>query len=141
VSHAVCTLSKTALVVIPVNLGNPELLRIPGVRLAPAIASLAGMTFEILPTPKSHVPRLYKLMSPDRILTDLSPPGRFCGSSNQPASAFYGKDLRQFIIPYDEVRNSQSPEDTLLDFMQTTYEAAAALAKWDRALLEDLRYL
>ncbi len=50
-------------------------------------------------------------------------------------------DLREFILPYDEVRTAKSPEDTLLDFLQTTYEAAADLGKWDRASLEGLRYL
>ena len=50
-------------------------------------------------------------------------------------------DLREFILPYDEVRNAKSPADTLLDFLQTTYEAAADLANWDRASLEGLKYL
>ncbi len=59
----------------------------------------------------------------------------------RPAAAFYGTDLREFILPYDEVRTAASPEDTLLDFLQTTYEAAADLAKWDRPALEGLRYL
>ena len=39
-------------------------------------------------------------------------------------------------MPYDVVRQSQSPDETLLEFLQTTYEAAADLAKWDRGLLE-----
>ncbi len=59
----------------------------------------------------------------------------------KPAAAFYNMDLREFILPYDEVRTAKSPEDTLLDFLQTTYEAAADLGKWDRASLEGLRYL
>ena len=54
----------------------------------------------------------------------------------KPASAFYSTDLGEFILPYDEVRNATSPENTLLDFLQTTYEAAANLAKWDRSALE-----
>jgi hypothetical protein len=59
----------------------------------------------------------------------------------KPATAYYNTDLREFILPYDEVRQANSPEDTLLDFLQTTYEAAAKLAHWDRASLEGLRYL
>jgi hypothetical protein len=59
----------------------------------------------------------------------------------KPASAFYSADLREFILPYDEVRNAQSAEETLLAFLQTTYEAASNLAKWDRASLEGVRYL
>jgi len=53
-----------------------------------------------------------------------------------PEAAFYSSDLREFILPYDAVRKSKSPDDTLLAFLQTTYEAAADLAKWDRAALE-----
>jgi Family of unknown function (DUF5996) len=53
-----------------------------------------------------------------------------------PRSSFYSADLREFILPYDVVRQSESPDETLLDFLQTTYEAAADLAKWDRGSLE-----
>ena len=59
----------------------------------------------------------------------------------RPAAAFYSSDLREFILPYDEVRNAKSPDDILLDFLQTTYETEASLAKWDRATLEGLRHL
>jgi hypothetical protein len=63
------------------------------------------------------------------------PPG-FSGSRVGPGAAFYSGDLREFLLPYDAVRESQSPDDTLLEFLQTTYEAAANTAKWDRASLE-----
>jgi hypothetical protein len=53
-----------------------------------------------------------------------------------PATAFYSGDLREFILPYDNVRQAETPDLVLLDFMQSTYEAAANLAKWDRASLE-----
>ena len=68
-------------------------------------------------------------------------PEGFAAAPIKPVSAFYSTDLREFILPYDEIRTAQSPEDTLLSFLQTTYEAAADLAKWDRASLEGLRYL
>jgi hypothetical protein len=68
-------------------------------------------------------------------------PEGFANAPIKPACAFYSADLREFILPYDEVRNAQSAEETLLDFLQTTYEAAADLAKWDRATLEGVRYL
>jgi hypothetical protein len=68
-------------------------------------------------------------------------PEGFAKAPIKPASAFYSTDLREFILPYDEVRKAKSPEDILLDFLQTTYEAAANLAKWDRASLEGLRHL
>jgi hypothetical protein len=63
------------------------------------------------------------------------PPG-FAKALVKPDAAFYSADLREFILPYDVVRQSKSPDDTLLAFLQTTYKAAANLAKWDRALLE-----
>ena len=54
----------------------------------------------------------------------------------KPAAAFYSKDKNEFFLPYDAVRQSSSPEDALKDFLQSTYEAAANLARWDRKALE-----
>jgi hypothetical protein len=54
----------------------------------------------------------------------------------RPAAAFYSEELSEFILPYDAVRRSSAPEAQLLDFMQSTYEAAAGLAHWDRGSLE-----
>jgi hypothetical protein len=54
----------------------------------------------------------------------------------QPSAAFYSKEIGEFILPYEAVRQSASPRDTLLEFLQGTYAAAADLAKWDRAALE-----
>ena len=63
-------------------------------------------------------------------------PTGFATSPVKPAEAFYSTDLHEFILPYDVVRNSATPDATLLDFLQTTYEAAANLGRWDRAALE-----
>ena len=64
-------------------------------------------------------------------------PAGFATSQVRPREAFYSTDmLREFILPYDAVRQSESPDDTLLDFLETTYVAAADLAKWDRGSLE-----
>ncbi|MGZ8267591.1 MAG: DUF5996 family protein [Burkholderiales bacterium] len=63
-------------------------------------------------------------------------PAGFAEAAITPAAAFYSTDLREFILPYDDVRNARSPDETLLDFAQSTYEAAANLAKWDRKSLE-----
>ena len=63
-------------------------------------------------------------------------PAGFATSGVRPREAFYSKDLREFILPYDAVRQSESPDDTLLEFLETTYRAAADLAKWDRSSLE-----
>ena len=63
-------------------------------------------------------------------------PTGFTKARVQPGAAFYSNDLHEFILPYDVARQAKSPDDTLLEFLQTTYEAAANLAKWDRASLE-----
>ncbi len=44
--------------------------------------------------------------------------------------------MGEFILPYEAVRTSAAPDATLLDFLQTTYEAAAVHARWDRKALE-----
>jgi Family of unknown function (DUF5996) len=54
----------------------------------------------------------------------------------RPAAAYYHPDLREFILPYDEVRTATDPDRVLLEFLQSTYEAAANLGKWDRTALE-----
>jgi hypothetical protein len=53
-----------------------------------------------------------------------------------PAGARYEATLGEFILPYDAVRHAEEPDAVLLDFLQTTYEAAADAAGWDRAALE-----
>jgi hypothetical protein len=63
-------------------------------------------------------------------------PAGYAAMHVKPESAFYSSDLREFILPYDAVRLSATPDETLLDFLQSTYEAAADLAGWDRAALE-----
>ncbi len=54
----------------------------------------------------------------------------------QPSEAYYNNTLRLFVLPYDVVRKSSAPDETLLAFLQSTYEAAANLGHWDRAALE-----
>ena len=63
-------------------------------------------------------------------------PAGFAEAPIKPAAAFYSTDFREFILPYETVRQAASPDETLLDFLQTTYEAAAELGKWDRAAIE-----
>ena len=63
------------------------------------------------------------------------PPG-FPQARVRPASAFYNPETSGFVLLYDDVRLADKPEETLLDFLQTTYEAGANLAGWDRATLE-----
>jgi Family of unknown function (DUF5996) len=63
-------------------------------------------------------------------------PAGFKDNTIQPAKAFYSAAKGEFFLMYDDVRLSNSPEQTLLDFCQSTYEAGANLAHWDRAELE-----
>jgi hypothetical protein len=63
------------------------------------------------------------------------PPG-FREAAVRPQAAHYHPPLNEFILMYDDVRNAPSPTAALLDFCQTTYEAAARLGKWDRARCE-----
>jgi hypothetical protein len=63
------------------------------------------------------------------------PPG-FASAAVGPREAFYSADLHEFILPYDAVRHAADPDRVLLEFLQSTYVAAADLARWDRAALE-----
>jgi hypothetical protein len=63
-------------------------------------------------------------------------PEGFKDAPVKPGGAFYSGDLGEFLLPYDEVGKADRPDDVLLDFLQSTYEAAANLAKWDRQALE-----
>ena len=54
----------------------------------------------------------------------------------RPEAAFYHPELKEFILMYDRVRGADSPERMLLEFLQSTYEAAATLARWNREELE-----
>ena len=55
----------------------------------------------------------------------------------EPAAASYDETLGEFILPYRAVRTSDDPDQMLLTFFQSTYEAAAELARWDRSALEE----
>ena len=57
-------------------------------------------------------------------------------ASIRPAAAFYSNELSEFLLYYDDVRNAPNPDEALMEFLQSTYEAGANLAKWDRASLE-----
>jgi hypothetical protein len=63
------------------------------------------------------------------------PPG--CREATiQPDAAYYHLDLSEFILPYEAVRTSPSPDQMILDFFQSTYEVGTILGGWDRAALE-----
>jgi len=63
-------------------------------------------------------------------------PAGYAQARITPAGAYYHKDLREFVLPYEVVRRAPDPEAALLEFAQSTYEAAADLAQWDRNALE-----
>ena len=54
----------------------------------------------------------------------------------RPSAAFFGDAQGEFILPYDAVRTAPDPDKALLDFLHSTYEAAAIAANWDRDALE-----
>ncbi len=64
------------------------------------------------------------------------PPG-FAQAKVKPGAASYNTQLREFTLPYDAVRTAKSPDQELLDFAQSTYDAASSLGKWERAALEE----
>ncbi len=55
----------------------------------------------------------------------------------RPTAAYYDTGVNEFLLPYEAVRTSSDPDATLLDFFQTTYDAVAEAAGWDRDALED----
>jgi Family of unknown function (DUF5996) len=63
-------------------------------------------------------------------------PEGFAAAKVAPAAAFFSKELGEFLLPYDAVRTASDPDAALMDFLQSTYDAAADLAKWDRKALE-----
>lgn len=63
-------------------------------------------------------------------------PDGFSKARVSPSGAYYANELGEFVLSYDEVRKAASPDDVLLEFLQSTYEAAAALSDWDRTALE-----
>lgn len=63
-------------------------------------------------------------------------PDGYRDATVRPAAASFEPNLGEFILPYTAVRTAADPDAVLLEFLQSTYEAAADLAKWDRAELE-----
>jgi hypothetical protein len=63
-------------------------------------------------------------------------PEHFKDQPVRPSTAYFDAQLGEFLLPYDAVRTASDPEATLLDFLQSTYEAAASTGNWDRESLE-----
>ena len=75
-----------------------------------------------------HAPAFYSYTAPE--------PAGLNGVPIRPKQAFYSATMKESFLLYDEVRNADSPEDALMEFLESTYAAGAKLAKWDRAALE-----
>jgi hypothetical protein len=63
-------------------------------------------------------------------------PAGFAQAPVSPADAYYDTTLKEFVLPYEKMQTAADPDGALLDFLQSTYEAAASLGKWDRGALE-----
>jgi hypothetical protein len=63
-------------------------------------------------------------------------PAGFRDAAVQPDAAFYHQEMGEFVLPYEAVRTAPSPERAIQQFIDSTYERAAALAGWDRRTLE-----
>jgi hypothetical protein len=63
-------------------------------------------------------------------------PAGFAEQAVQPAAAFYHAKMKEYLLMYDDVRKAESPAESLLSFLQSTYEAGANTGKWDRKELE-----
>jgi hypothetical protein len=63
-------------------------------------------------------------------------PKDYSTAAVRPAQAFFSQELGEFILPYDALRAAADPERTLMEFLQSTYTAAADLGGWDRSALE-----
>jgi len=63
-------------------------------------------------------------------------PDGYAGRAVRPEGAYYHREMREFVLPYEVVRRATAPDDLLLDFVQSTYDAAADCGRWDRAALD-----
>jgi hypothetical protein len=63
-------------------------------------------------------------------------PQQFATATVGPDKAYFNPELGEFVLPYEAVREAESPDELLLEFLQSTYEAAANLNAWDRSGLE-----
>jgi hypothetical protein len=66
-------------------------------------------------------------------------PRGFPEAKVEPAAALYNPQLKEFVLPYEQMRTAASPDGALLDFARSSYEAAAALGNWDRVALTEVK--
>ena len=75
-----------------------------------------------------YAPAFYSYTAPE--------PGGLSARPIRPKEAFYNSTIKEFILLYDDMRKADSPDDALMEFLESTYDAGAALAGWNRAELE-----
>jgi hypothetical protein len=68
-------------------------------------------------------------------------PAAFADQPVEPDTAFYSQEMGEFILPYEAVQQSEDPDATLMQFLKSTYRAAALTGNWDPSLECDLTYL
>jgi hypothetical protein len=80
-------------------------------------------------------------MMPDPIFYSYAypAPDGFADAKVRPAFASYNGQLKEFVLPYEQMRQAESPDATLLDFARSTYDAASTLGNWDRAALTEVK--
>jgi hypothetical protein len=105
----------------------------PGSAIVPASVSLEAYSHEVSscgfwPGAPGIAPLFYAYAYPE-------PPG-FADVQVEPVGAHWDAGLGEFVLPYEVVRSAGDPDQALLAFLQSTYEAAADLASWPRAELE-----
>jgi hypothetical protein len=66
-------------------------------------------------------------------------PRGFSEAEVQPAFAKYNPQLKEFVLPYEQMRQTESPDEALLQFARSTYDAASTLGNWDRAALTEVK--
>jgi hypothetical protein len=66
-------------------------------------------------------------------------PDGFAEAKVKPAFASFNAQLKEFVLPYEQMRASDAPDAALLDFARSTYDAASTLGDWDRAALTEVK--
>jgi hypothetical protein len=66
-------------------------------------------------------------------------PAGFSDAAVEPSFATYNSQLKEFVLPYEQMRRADSPDAALLQFARSTYDAASTLGNWDRAALTEVK--
>jgi hypothetical protein len=80
-------------------------------------------------------------MMPDPIFYSYAypAPSGFAEAKVRPSFAGYNNQLKEFVLPYEQMRQTEAPDASLLEFARSTYDAASTLGNWDRAALSEVK--